>query len=314
MNHVYQLMNDHTKKLPNFTWSYPTRSRKPWMTKEILDMIVTRNKLRTKDYTEYKKVKNEVTTKCREAKEKWLEENIKEIEADILVNNTSKAYNKVKNFEYKPKTRSNIVRDKDGKILFENNKVAERWKEYMEDLYRGEEIEDEEDYIESELNVHEDSKGPEILWSEFNKALSDLTDKKATGIDNIPAELLKNIDDKTKSQLFEFTKDCYINGKLPNDFVKSKTITLPKKGNASDCGNYRTIALLSHTSKILLNIIKNRLKNKVEQNLDEDQFGFRKGKGTREAILTVNQILERRLELDKDTYATFIDLEKHSTK
>lgn len=120
--------------------------KKPWMTKDILDMIIIRNKLRNADYIQYKKVKNEVSMKCREAKEKWLDENIKEIEVDLLLNNTSRVYNKVKNLQYKPKTRRNIVRDKDGKILFENNKVVERWKEYMEELYQGEDIADEEEY------------------------------------------------------------------------------------------------------------------------------------------------------------------------
>lgn len=212
--------------------------------------------------------------------------------------------------QYKPKTKSNIVRDKEGKILFENSKVVERWKEYMEELYQGREIVNEEDYIENEDSVDVDFKGPEILKSEFTKSLKDLCDKKATGVDNIPAEILKNLDSNTEKLLFDVIKECYNKGTLPEDFVKSKTITLPKKGNASDCSNYRTIALLSHASKILLNIIKNRLKMKVEQNIEEDQFGFRRGRGTREAILALRQILERRIEVNKDTFATFIDLEK----
>lgn len=208
--------------------------KKPWMTKDILDLIIKRNKLRNKDFTEYKKVKHEVTEKCKAAKEKWLEENIKEIEADMLLNNTSKAYNKVKKMQYKPKTKSNIVRDKEGKILFENSKVVERWKEYMEELYQGREIVNEEDYIENEDSVDVDFKGPEILKSEFTKSLKDLCDKKATGVDNIPAEILKNLDSNTEKLLFDVIKECYNKGTLPDDFVKSKTITLPKKGNASD--------------------------------------------------------------------------------
>lgn len=164
--------------------------------------------------------------------------------------------------------------------------------------------------IENENTVVNDFKGPEILRTEFNNSLKELSDKKATGIHNIPTKIHKNIDEKTENIIFEKNKECYNEGKLPDDYVKSKTITLPKKGNVSDCSNYRTIALLSHTSNILLNIIKNRLKTKVEQNKDEDQFGFRKGRGTREAILALRQILERRLEVNKDTFATFIDLEK----
>lgn len=268
------------------------------------------HKLRSEDYNQYKQIKNEVTSKCREAKEKWLKENIEEIEIHLAKNNTDKAYNTVKKLHQKHKTTSNIVKDKEGKILFENEKVAKRWKEYMEDLYEGDEITNKEDYIENEIDVEDDSKGPEIMRSEFDKALKELTEKKAAGIDDIPAELLKNMGEEYEEKLYKIIKECYNTGTLPPDFIKSKTITLPKKGNATECGNYRTIALLSHASKILLNIIKNRLKDKVDRHLSEDQFGFRKGRGTREAILALRQILERRLDVNKATFTTFIDLEK----
>lgn len=68
----------------------------------------------------------------------------------------------------------------------------------MEELYDGEDIIDENEYIESEDTINEDFKGPEILRSEFNKSIQELSEKKATGIDNIPAEILKNIDTTTK--------------------------------------------------------------------------------------------------------------------
>ncbi|KAI5705447.1 hypothetical protein M8J75_015138 [Diaphorina citri] len=83
-------------------------ARKPWMTQEILNLILERNKLRNKDQEKYKQKKNEITTKCRLAKEEWLEHNIKDIELDLLQNNTGKAYNKVKKLQHKSKTSSNI--------------------------------------------------------------------------------------------------------------------------------------------------------------------------------------------------------------
>lgn len=107
-------------------------------------------------------------------------------------------------------------------------------------------------------------------------ALITLTDKKATGIDDIPAEILKNLDEYTKSLLFKIINECYETGKLPKDFIKSKSITIPKKGTSTNCTNYRTITLLPHASKILLNIIKNRLKGKIEDQLGKDQFGFKR--------------------------------------
>lgn len=237
-----------------------------------------------------------------------MEKNSIEIET-MMARNNNGVYAKVKKLQYEPKTKSNIVKDKSGKILFDNEKVAERWKEYMEDLYKGEEIIDEEMYVEREEIVDEDAKGPTITYQEFKRA-NELNDKKATGIDDIPGEILKNLDNKTEKMLFKIISDCYEDGIVIEDFVKSKTIFLPKKGNASDCSNYRTIALISHASKILLNIVKHRLRRRVEDTIDEDQYGFRSGRGTREAILSLRQILEKRIEINENTYIAFVDLEK----
>uniref|UniRef100_A0A8D8Y198 Craniofacial development protein 2 n=1 Tax=Cacopsylla melanoneura TaxID=428564 RepID=A0A8D8Y198_9HEMI len=287
-----------------------TKKRKPWMTEEIMKLIQERNVYRKNDYEMYKKTKNTITERCKREKEKWLEEFCSEIDKDMARNNIDKVYGKVKSLQGKQSTKSNIVKSKNGEILFKPEKVSERWKEYIEELYEGEEIMNEEKYIENECEVDEDMIGPPIDRSEFDNALKALSDKKATGIDEIPGELLKNAGEEMKNCLFELIKEIYEEGEIPEDFIKSKTITIPKKGNATECSNYRTIALLSHASKILLNVVKNRMKTKVEERLEEDQFGFRKGKGTREGILALRMILERRLEVNKKTVATFIDLEK----
>ncbi|KAI5724736.1 hypothetical protein M8J77_006570 [Diaphorina citri] len=89
-----------------------------------------------------KDTNSSVTAKCREAKEKWMDENSAEIEA-MMIRNSNEVYAKVKKLQYNPKTKSNIVRDKEGNVLFDNEKVAERWKEYMEELYSGEGITEE---------------------------------------------------------------------------------------------------------------------------------------------------------------------------
>lgn len=174
----------------------------------------------------------------------------------------------------------------------------------------GPEITIEDQYIEYEEEIDNNMKGPPIDDDEFNKALKELSDKKATGVDGIPAEILKSLDDETKKSLFRIISSAYEHGSLPPDFIQSRTITIPKKGNATECSNYRKIVLLSHASKILLNIVKNRLKRRIYAHLHEDQFGFRSQRGTREAILALRQILERRIDLNKDTYLAFVDLEK----
>jgi hypothetical protein len=75
----------------------------------------------------------------------------------------------------------------------------------MEELYQGEEITSIEKYLENEIDVELDFKGPEILKSEFNKSLKELANNKATGIDSIPIEILRNTGEKTEDQVFKIT-------------------------------------------------------------------------------------------------------------
>lgn len=97
---------------------------------------------------------------------------------------------------------------------------------------------------------------------------------------------------------------------VPKDFTQSRITLIPKKGNSTECNNYRTISLLTHNFcfKNTFEHYKNRIWKKTEINLGEDQFGFRQGMGTREAILALRTIAERRLNMNRNTYIGFIDL------
>lgn len=127
-----------------------------------------------------------------------MDENSAEIEY-LMNRNNNGVYAKVKGLQYEPSTRSNTVKDKEGKIVFDNEKVAIRWKEYMEELYLGLEITNEDQYIENEEEVNNNMKGPPMDEDEFNKSLKDLSDKKATDVDGISSGILKSLDDKTKN-------------------------------------------------------------------------------------------------------------------
>ena len=87
-------------------------------------------------------------------------------------------------------------------------------------------------------------------------------------------------------------------------------IRLPKKSKATMCTEYRTLSLMSHILKILLKIILNRNRQKIEAEISELQSGFMSGKGTREGIFNMRMICERYIEVNKDVYACFIDYEK----
>ena len=87
-------------------------------------------------------------------------------------------------------------------------------------------------------------------------------------------------------------------------------IPIPKKGNAQECSNYRTIALISHASKVMLKILQGRLQQFVNRELPDVQAGFRKGRGTRDQIANIRWIIEKARELQKNIYFCFIDYAK----
>ena len=100
------------------------------------------------------------------------------------------------------------------------------------------------------------------------------------------------------------------NSEWPQDWKRSVFIPNPKKGNAKECSNYRTIVLISHTSKVLLKILQARLQQYVNRELPDVQAGFIKGRVTRDQIANIQWIIEKAREFQKNIYFCFIDYAK----
>ena len=96
----------------------------------------------------------------------------------------------------------------------------------------------------------------------------------------------------------------------PQDCKRSFFVPNPKKGNAKECSNYLTIALISHASKVMLKILQARLQQYVNCELPDVQVGFRKGTGTRDQTANIRWIIEKAREFQKNIYFCFIDYTK----
>ena len=103
---------------------------------------------------------------------------------------------------------------------------------------------------------------------------------KASGGDGIPGELFQILEDDAVKVLHSICQQIWKTQQWPQDWKRSVFIPISKKGNAKECSNYRTIALISHTSKVTLNILQARLQQYVNHELPDVQAGFRKGRGT----------------------------------
>ena len=99
----------------------------------------------------------------------------------------------------------------------------------------------------------------------------------------------------------------------PQDWKRSVFIPIPKKGDAKECSNYCTIALISHASKVMLKILQARLQQYVNPELPDVQAGFRKGRGTRDQIATIRWIMEKAREFQKNIYSALLTMPKPLT-
>ena len=99
----------------------------------------------------------------------------------------------------------------------------------------------------------------------------------------------------------------------PQDWKRSVFIPIPTKGNAKECSNYCTIALISHVSKVMLKILQARLQQDMNRELPDVQAGFRKGRGTREQIANIHWIMEKAREFQKNIYFCFLTMPKPLT-
>ena len=133
---------------------------------------------------------------------------------------------------------------------------------------------------------------------------------KATGGDGIPAELLQILKDDAVKMLHSIYQQIWKTQQWPQDWKMSFFIPIPKKGNAKECSNYHTIALISHTSKVMLKILQARLQQYVNHELPDVQNGFRKGRGTKDQIANICWIIEKAREFQKNIYLCFIDYAK----
>ena len=151
---------------------------------------------------------------------------------------------------------------------------------------------------------------PDILECKVKWALRSITTNKASGSDGIPVELFQILKDDAVKVLHSICQQIWKTQHWPQDWKKSVFIPIPKKGNAKECSDYWTIALISHTSKVMLKILQARLQQYMNHELPDIQVGFRKGRGTRGKIANTHWIIKKAREVQKNIYFCFIDYAK----
>ena len=172
------------------------------------------------------------------------------------------------------------IKDRNGMVLTEAEDIKKRWQEYTEELYKKDLHDpDNHDGVITDLE-------PDILECEVKWALESITMNKASGGDRIPVELFQILKDDAVKVLHSVCQQiCQFS--LENSAVATGLEKVSFHSNPKECSNYHTIALISHTSKIMLKILQARLPQYVNHELPDVQAGFRKGRGTRGQIANI---------------------------
>ena len=179
--------------------------------------------------------------------------------------------------------------------------IKKRWQEYTEEVYKND-LHDPDNHDGMITNLE-----PDILKCKLQWAFGSISTNKANGGDRISVELFQILKDDAVKVLHSICQQIWKTQQWPQDWKRSVFIPIPKKANAKECSNYRTIALISHASKVTLKILQARLQHYVNHEPPDAQAGFRKGRGTRDQIANIRWIIERGRKFQRNTYFSFID-------
>ena len=202
-----------------------------------------------------------------------------------------------------------MIKDSNGnKINTERGKTL-RWKEHFQSVLNCDEpliLNDWNNEIQGECPIDTGvfSRG------EVKTVIQNLKNNKSPGEDLITSEMCKEMGELGISRLHNLINSIWVSEGIPIDWKRGVIVKVPKKGDLSDCSNWRGITLLPVARKILSNLIYNRLKVAVESNMREEQAGFRQGRGCSDQIYVLRTIIEECEECNITLVLNFIDFKK----
>ena len=259
-----------------------------WLSGEALQIAVKRREAKSKgEKVRYSHLNSEFQRIARRDKKAFLSNQWKEIEENNRMRKTRDLFKKIRDTKGTFHAKMGLIKDRNGMDLKEAEDIKKRWQEYTEELYKKDlHDQDNHDGVITHLK-------PDILECEVTWALESITTNNASGDDRIPVELFQILKDDAVKVLHSLCQQIWKTQQWPQDWKRSVFIPIPKKGNAKECSNYCTIALVSHTSRVMLKILQARLQQYVNRELPDVQAGFRKGRGIRDQIANIHWIMEK---------------------
>uniref|UniRef100_A0A3P9I175 Reverse transcriptase domain-containing protein n=1 Tax=Oryzias latipes TaxID=8090 RepID=A0A3P9I175_ORYLA len=192
-----------------------------------------------------------------------------------------------------------------GELLTSTGDIVGRWKEYFEDLLNPTDTPSFEEAEGEDFGV-----GLSITRAEVTEVVNELLGGKAPGVDEVRPEHLKSLDAVGVSWLTRLCSVAWRSGTVPLDWQTGVVVPLFKKGDRRVCSNHRGITLLSLPGKVYARVLERRVRPIVEPRIQEQQCGFRPGRGTVDQLYTLSRVLEGLWEFAHPVHMCFVDLEK----
>ena len=292
--------------------------RQAWMTEEVLNSCDRRREAKRKtnrcptdeNKEEYRRACRKVKEECRRAKRRWIEEKCKNCEAHFRQGSSRPLFRTVKELTANTEASSMVIKNDQGEKVADEKSVSKAWREHFKRIY---DVHTEVFSLENFPQLRRETQAeatPPIIGSEVRNSIRGMSSNKAPGKDGVTTEMLRAGGRAVEEWLTKLCNDALHGGMLPSDWTASEIVPLFKKGDKTERNNYRPISLLSHSYKIIAKILQKRLELKEEAILNEEQAGFRTGRGTTDQIFSFSQLTERMWERNKDVFCLFIDFEK----
>ena len=195
----------------------------------------------------YKHLNAEFQRIARRDKKALLKDQCKEIEENNRMRKTRDLFKKIRDTKGTFHAKMGSIKDRNGTDLTGAEDIKKRWQEYTEELYK-KDLHDPDNH-DGVITLLE----PDIVECEVKWALESITTNKASGGDGIPVELFQILKADAAKVLHSI---CQQSQQWPQDWKRLVLIPIPKKGNAKESSNYRTVALISHASKVMLKILQ----------------------------------------------------------
>lgn len=285
--------------------------RKPWISDETWNLIRDRQETKSQGISHgnnldrYNELTRGINRALRRDKDDFITSICKEIEQHANKNEPRDLFKRVRFLSRSFQPRHLPVKDDSGHTLTDKADIIERWRLYCENL-----MAPEEDPHPTNTMEEREFTEPIILRSEVESATRKLSYHKAAGSDGVVAEMLRAAGETGIDVMQHICNKIWISGEWPDDWTEAIYVPLHKKGDREVCGNYRTISLINHASKIMLHVIQERLKPYLLPQISQEQAGFIPGKGTRDQLINVRQMIEKFYEFNVPVIFCFLDYTK----